>query len=82
MESQKGRLSILPSRLEIPAGIPHITTATAATILHLKTGKASPKNRSHRKGLVNHCPGLGRKRCLVLSGVAEAVGTHVAGTAG
>jgi hypothetical protein len=44
-----------------PCGDSHIITATATTIMYLKTGKAPPKTRyqshSHRKGLVNHVSG-------------------------
>jgi hypothetical protein len=41
----------------------HITTATTATIMYLKTGEARNQSHSHLKGLVNHVPGLKRKGC-------------------
>jgi hypothetical protein len=37
------RLSTLPTHLENPCGDSHITTATATTIMYLKTGKARRK---------------------------------------
>ncbi len=39
----KSRLSTLPTPLGNPCGDSHITTATATTIMYLKTGKARRK---------------------------------------
>jgi hypothetical protein len=59
----RSRLSTLPTPRGNPCGDSHITTATTATIMYLKTGEARNQSHSHLKELVNHVPGLKRKGC-------------------
>jgi hypothetical protein len=65
MESQKAGFPLFPHPLEIPAGFPHYHGYD--DYHEVEDRQSPPKTRiqshSHRKGLVNHVPGLKRKAC-------------------
>jgi hypothetical protein len=70
MESPKAGFPPFPHSLEIPAGLPHYHGY--GDDYHLSEDRQSPpktrhQSHSHRKGLVNHLPGLKRKGSPVLS---------------
>jgi hypothetical protein len=64
LESPKAGFPPFPHSLEIPAGFPHYHGY--GDDYHLSEDRQSPpktrnQSHSHRKGLVNHLPGLKRK---------------------
>jgi hypothetical protein len=66
MESHKAGFPPFPHPLEIPAGFPHYHGY--GDDYHGSEDRQSPpktrnQSHSHRKGLVNHVPGLKRKGC-------------------
>jgi hypothetical protein len=66
MESHKAGFPPFPHPLEIPAGFPHYHGY--GDDYHVSEDRQSPpktrnRSHSHRKGLVNHVPGLKRKGC-------------------
>jgi hypothetical protein len=66
VESQKAGFPLFPHPLEIPAGFPHYHGYGGD--YHVSEDRQSPpktcnQSHSHRKGLVNHVPGLKRKGC-------------------
>ena len=66
MESHEAGFPPFPHPLEIPAGIP--TFPRLRDDYHVSEDRQSPpktrnQSHSHRKGLVNHVPGLKRKGC-------------------
>lgn len=66
MESHKAGFPPFPHPLEIPAGFPHYHGY--GYDYHGSEDRQSPpetrnQSHSHRKGLVNHVPGLKRKGC-------------------